>query len=115
MNQVASNLEPQELLENEVRMRVESAAAAVAQWDVVHHPANMGEFSAQVSSARRGLLQLEVELARHPVPPMTEDPAEIAYRAGLLELGASHRLLRSAKNGVSDRPKQIAELPRVQA
>jgi cyclic beta-1,2-glucan synthetase len=114
MNQIATNLEPQALLERETRARLASAAAIATRWDVVLRPTDLGGFSAQIREARQGLLRLESELARHPVPPVSEVPAEVAYRAGLLELGANHRLLRAALNAVSDRPRQIGALPRVQ-
>src|SRR5579863_1889606 len=114
MTDVASNLEPREVLEQHARAHVESAAAAISRWDVVLRPSNPGGFALKLRETKRNLVHVESELGKHPVPPMTDDPAEIAYRAGLLELGASHRMLRAALGAVSDRPMQIGKLPRIQ-
>ena len=94
-------------------LRLKEAAAAAAAWEVVPRPTSGFSFMDRVRAARRKLLELERELARHPVPEMTGDPAQTGYRAALLELGASHRLLRSALGAVADRPRAIARLPRV--
>ncbi len=113
MSQTALNLESREAYEPEAGMRLKEAAMAAAAWEVIPRPSMRFSFMARVRAARRSLVELERELARHPVPEVTDDAAQTAYRGALLELGASHRLLRSALGSVADRPRAIACLPRV--
>ena len=51
--------------------------------------------------------------ARQSVAVVPGDPVLDARRAALLELGASYRLLRAAVTAVSDRPREVASLPRL--
>ncbi len=112
MSQAVVNLASRETYDDRA-LRLRNAAAAAAAWEVVPRPTSAFSFMDRVRAAQRKLLELEHELARHPVPEMTNDPAQTGYRAALLELGASHRLLRSALGAVADRPRAIARLPRV--
>jgi cyclic beta-1,2-glucan synthetase len=102
-----------ELHEIDLSPRLRNAADAVTSLGVVPRPTGVFAFTSRMRAARRALAQLESELAGHPVPEMTDDPAQTAYRSALLELGASHRLLRSALSSVADRPRVLARLPRV--
>jgi cyclic beta-1,2-glucan synthetase len=113
MIEAAQKSEPNPLAEPDLDLRVQKAAAATAEWDVVPRPATASAFPARIRAAHRQLLALETKLARHPLPEMSDDPQQTAYRSALLELGASHRLLRSALGAVSDRQRDIARLPRV--
>ncbi len=116
MTQAAFNLESQQFFENDAPARLQRAAEAAGGWEVVPRPAagiNRFAFLGRVRAARRKLGRLEAALARHPVPEVTADPDEIAYRSAMLELGASHRLLRNAMAAVADRPGPLARIPRV--
>jgi cyclic beta-1,2-glucan synthetase len=113
MIEAVQKSEPQESTEGQTAARVQNAVAATAKWDVVPRPKTASAFPARVRTAHRELLQLEAKLARHPLPEVSEDPQRTDYRSALLELGASHRLLRSALGAVSDRPREIGALPRV--
>ena len=99
----------------DANLRLQKAAAQAACWDVVLRPTAPSAFPERLREAQRTLAQLEVELVRQPLPEMSSDPQQAAFRAALLEVGASHRLLRSAMSAVSGRPREIARLPRVLA
>ena len=102
-----------EELSADVVQRLRKAAAETATWEVVLRPSTPSMFPARLRGAQRLLVQLEAEMVRQPLPEMSSDPQQTAFRAALLELGASHRLLRSALAAVSERPREIARLPRV--
>lgn len=113
LNLEAHKTEPHSDGEPDEAQRLNKAAAAAATWEVVPRPTTSFGFMARVRAAQRRLVEIEGHLARHAVPEVTNDPAQTAYRSALLELGASHRLLRSALNSVADRPRALAKLPRV--
>ncbi len=102
-----------EEIDTEANLRLQKAAADVARWDVVLRPRTPSGLPERVRGAQRALAQLESGLVRQPLPEMSSDPQQVAFRAALLELGASHRLLRSSLGAVSGRPREIARLPRV--
>lgn len=113
MIEAVQKSEPHQSTEREPSLRMQDAAVATARWDVVTRPKTASAFPARVRAAHRELLDLEAKLARQSLPEMSDDPQRTAYRSVLLELRASHRLLRSALGAVSDRPREIARLPRV--
>lgn len=113
MSHAVVPVESQEAHEPDERSWLKTAAAAAGRWEVIPRPSGRFHFLARLRAARQRLLQVESELARHPVPEVTDDPEQTAYRTALLELGASRRLLRSALGAVADRARDIAMLPRV--
>ena len=121
MTQAVFDPEPHEERESHDRIQVDAtlrlrkAAAEVASWEVVLRPRTPSVFPERLRAAQRSLAKLESEMVRQPLPEMSSDPQQVAFRAALLELGASHRLLRSALSAVSGRPREIARLPRVLA
>jgi cyclic beta-1,2-glucan synthetase len=104
-----------ELHDTDPSQRLRKAADAITALVIVPRPrpAVAFAFMARARAAQRALEQLEAELGRRPVPEMTADPEQMARRSALLELGASHRLLRSALNSIVDRPRVLSRLPRV--
>jgi cyclic beta-1,2-glucan synthetase len=99
--------------DNETIERLRQAVDAATSWEVVHRPRAAGHFPKRVAAARAALEQLEGILARQSVTEVPSDPGLVSRRAALLELGASYRLLRTAITAVSDRPREIASLPRL--
>ena len=94
--------------------RLRQAADATAAWDVIPRPASRSNFGRRVDAARKALRHLELSLARQPLPASSSDPEITARRSAMLELGASYRLFRTAIAAVSDDPRTIAQLPRLQ-
>ena len=113
MSQAAFHLEQQEELEPELTQSLRSAAAAVTAREIIPRPKTASAFPARIRAAHQVLLSVETELGRHPLPEMRDDPQKTAYRSALLELCASHRLMRSALKAVGGRPREVARLPRV--
>src|SRR5579863_7720782 len=91
-----------------------AAANVAASWAFIPRPVPPSSFPKRVEAARQALRELESRLAREPLPPLVNDPEIVARRSAQLELGASHRLFRSAIAAVSDKPGIIARLPRLQ-
>lgn len=102
-----------EPIDDEALNRLRSAADAAAAWEVIPRPPRAGHFPRRVRAARRALEQLEAGLARQDLSQVPHDPQLLARRSALLELGANHRMLRAAITAVSDKPRRIAQLPRV--
>jgi hypothetical protein len=100
-------------MDNETMRRLRSAADASTSWEVVHRPKGKGRFLARVRATRESLAQLEGMLAHKSVGEVPADQVLAAQRAALLELAASYRLLRAAISAVSDRPREVALLPRL--
>ncbi len=94
--------------------QLSAAADVAASWAFVPRPAAPSSFPKRVEAARQALRELESRLAREPLPPPVNDPEITARRSALLELGASHRMFRSAIAAVSDKPRAIERLPRLQ-
>ncbi len=113
MSQAATSRDAQDVLEKETMERLRLAADEAASWEVILRPRAAGSFPRRVRAARATLAELEAILARQSVAEMPRDPDLLARRTALLELGASHRLLRAAITSVSDRPREIALLPRL--
>jgi cyclic beta-1,2-glucan synthetase len=90
-------------------------ATAVAQsWEVVHRPESISTFPARVRAAQDTLKKLEHDLATVPAATAPGQEGQVTSRSSaLLELRENFRLLRSAINGVSDSPREVARLPRV--
>ena len=93
--------------------QLSAAADVAAAWAFIPRPAAPSSFPKRVEAARQALRELESCLAREPLPPPVSDQAIAARRSALLELGASHRMFRSAIAAVSDKPRAIARLPRL--
>jgi hypothetical protein len=113
MNEPATIDEERDEVDSAVLKRMRSAADAAASWEVVHRPRGAGRFAERVRVARASLAQLEGMLARQSLAEVPSDPNLAAQRVALLELAASHRLLRAAVTAVSDRPREVAILPRL--
>jgi hypothetical protein len=131
MSQTATIVDAQDVLDNKTLERLRTAADAAASWEVVHRPQGTGFFPKRVQTARAALEQLEAMLGRQALAEGSSDPnphptdeslsgpegsptPDLVSRGGaLLELGASHRLLRAAVTAVSDRPREVTRLPRV--
>jgi len=97
----------------ETMERLRQAAEAAASWEVVPRPDARSYFTLRVHAARQALRSVEQDLARQPLPRHSSDPETTARRSALLEIGASYRLFRAAISAVSDKPRRIAELPRL--
>jgi len=106
-------LEPKESVDDETLERLRSAADAAAAWEVIPRPPAAGRFPKRVRAARQALEQLEAGLARQNLSHAPHDPQLLARRSALLELGAGHRMLRAAITAVSDKPRRVAQLPRL--
>ena len=104
---------PEEAIDAETMERLRQAAEEAASWEVVPRPAARSYFPLRVHAARQALRSLEVDLARQPLPPHSNDPEATARRSALLEIGASYRLFRATISAVSSAPRRIAELPRL--
>ena len=90
------------------------AARSAASWDVVHRPLAAGTFRERIIAARRALKLLEVEIASLPAAPQAEgDNQRVSHIPALLDLRANSRLLRAAISAVSNKPGELARLPRV--
>ena len=106
--------ESQNVLPAEVLERLRVAAGSARSWDVVLRPNTPSTFVTRVAATRRALEALEKDLATRRL--QKEVPGSNGAASGsdaLIELSQSPRLLRSALAAVSDRPRKIAELPRV--
>ena len=93
--------------------RLHAAAVSTAEWEVVLRPSTPSSFLTRVRGARRGLFALERELnaARHGSPAV--DDAEEEVRKAFAELREARRILRGALSAMSDKPEDLARLPRV--
>jgi cyclic beta-1,2-glucan synthetase len=113
MSKAVLNQGPQETIDQEMLERLRRAADAVASWAVVPRPPARTAFPRRVRAAREALKQLELDLNWQSLADVPTDPQRVAHRAALLELAANRRLLRAAITAVSDKPRQIAQLPRL--
>jgi hypothetical protein len=113
MSEAATAHEVNGELDNETLERLRRAADAAAAWAVIPRPPSTSNFQKRVRAACSALRQLEVSLAQQSVAQLPTDSLLVARRSALLELGASHRMFRAAITAVSDKPRQIAQLPRV--
>ncbi len=113
MNQTGAAPQAQEAIDDETLDRLRRAADAAAALAVIPRPSGASYFPKRVRAAREALAQLEASLGRQSVAVVPTDPQLVARRSALLELGASHRTFRAAITAVSDKPRQIAQLPRL--
>src|ERR1017187_7327860 len=113
MNNIAFISEPKQPLAHDENERLESAANVAGSWAVVSRPPASSAFFGRVRTARTKLKQLEEFLTKPPKLYAADDPRLTACRAALHGIRANFRLLRSAVTAVSDRPGQVASLPRV--
>ena len=113
MSEAARTPESQDPLDNELLERLRRAADAATTWAVIPRPPSASYFQKRVRAASGALKQLEISLARQSFAQVPTDPLPVARRSALLELGASHRMFHAAVAAVSDKPRQIAQLPRV--
>jgi hypothetical protein len=97
----------------EARDRLQKAADAAAKWDVVPRPSTASVFPKRVRAAREALRQLEASLGRQSFKDVPTDPELLARRSAILELSASHRTFRAAISAISDKPREVAKLPRI--
>src|ERR1700719_3782011 len=106
MTDSATISDQQPLLEH---LRV--ATVVAKSWEVVHRPESISTFPARVRAAQDALKKLEQDLAALPVAVAPGKEGQLTSRsAALLELRENFRLLRSAINGVSDSPREVARL-----
>ncbi len=113
MTDTARMMNPQHLLASDVLERLRNAARGADSWDVVHRPVTACTFQARAHDVRRALKKLELDLAEMPAPDKTDDPDQSLLQSTGLELRANIRLLRAAATAVSDKPRDVARLPRV--
>ncbi len=113
MSEATTPPEAHDELDNETLERLRRAADAAAAWAVIPRPPATSYFQKRVRAASGALEQLEMSLAQQSLAHVPGDPLLVARRSALLELGASHRMLRAAITAVSDKPRQIARLPRI--
>jgi len=113
MTDTAPSQDSQQLLAAQVRNHLHNAARATNVWDVVYRPDTPCPFPARARAVRLALRQLESELTQTRAATATDDPAQKLLRAALLDLQSNIRLLRSAVVGVSENPRDVALLPRV--
>jgi cyclic beta-1,2-glucan synthetase len=113
MNDTVPILDPQQNIEGDVLERIYNATRESRSWDVVLRPKGPGVFPARVRAARLSLERLERRLARRPRAEGGSAVQESSIERALHELELNPRLLRSAVMAVSDRPKIMAQLPRV--
>ena len=113
MNDTAPILETRQQPNGDVHARIGSAAHEASLWDVVMRPTRPGKFPERVRAARTALQQLEAEIARFTKSATSEDAQASPLWRALREVQSTPRLLRSAIHAVSDRPKIVAQLPRV--
>ena len=110
----AAAIQPvEEPIDSETLERLRRAVEVAAKWRVIPRPTAAGYFPKRVRAARSALAQLEFRLSRQRVDHVPGDAQLAARRSVLLELAASYRTLRAAITAVSDRPGQIAILPRI--
>jgi cyclic beta-1,2-glucan synthetase len=113
MNESGAAPQAQEAIDNETLDRLRRAADAAAAWEVIPRPPATSHFPKRVRAAREALAHLEAGLARQSLAVVPNDPQLVARRSVLLELGASHRTFRAAITAVSDKPRRVAQLPRL--
>jgi hypothetical protein len=113
MSKIASISEIQQGLDSETVNRLRSAADQAVAWEVIPQPRADRYFQKRVHAARQALKQVEAKLARQSLGEMPNDPQLAARRSALLELAAGHRMFRSAITDVSDKRRELAQLPRL--
>jgi hypothetical protein len=113
MNDESAVSQAEETIDQETLERLRRAAEAAAVLEVIPRPPVASHFPRRVRAARLALAQLEARLARQSVTIVPTDPHLLARRSALLELGSSHRMFRAAITAVSDKPRQVALLPRL--
>jgi cyclic beta-1,2-glucan synthetase len=113
MSEVVLNQDSQGAIDQETLERLRSAADAVAAWEVVSKPSARSEFARRMRAAQEELKQVEMNLNWNSRSEMPSDPVHIARRSAMLELAANRRMFRAAITAASDKPKQIAQLPRL--
>ena len=113
MNDIAPILDSGQQLNSNMHERIGNAAHAASRWDVVMRPEGPGRFPERVRAASTALQQLEAEIARFTKSATSEDAQSSPLWRALREVQSTPRLLRSAIHAVSDRPKIVAQLPRV--
>ena len=113
MTDTAPFEDSQQLLAAQVRNHLHNAARGADAWDVVHRPNTPCTFPARARAVRLALRQLESDLTQTRAVNATEDPAQRHLRSALLDLQSNIRLLRAAVVGVSESPRDVARLPRV--
>ena len=113
MNEAVLNQDSQEAISQQTLERLRSAADAVAAWEVVPRPPARSEFPRRVRAAQEALKQVEMNLDWNTLSDVPSDPVHVARRSALLELAANRRMFRAAITAASDKPRQIAQLPRL--
>jgi cyclic beta-1,2-glucan synthetase len=113
MNDTAPILDTGHRLNGDIDERIGKAAREARQWDVVMRPVGPGRFPKRVRAARAALRQLEAEIAKFTQSMASEAGQASPLWRALREVQSTPRLLRSAIHAVSDRPKIVAQLPRV--
>jgi hypothetical protein len=97
----------------DVLERIYDVVRACSSWEVVLRPEGTGSFPLRVREARHALERLEKDLTRRGRRQPGSGDAESSAEQALHNLELNPRLLRSAVLAVSDRPKIVAQLPRV--
>jgi len=113
MNDAAPILDPRPQPDGNVYERIGCAAREANGWDVVMRPEGSGRFPERVRTARAALRQLEAAIAEFTKGQTSEAAQASPLWRAMREVQSTPRLLRSAIHAVSDRPKIVAQLPRV--
>jgi len=113
MSSRAAMPEERDTLDQATMERLRRAAEAATALEVIPRPPARSSFPKRVRATGESLERMEIRLARQSVGEVPSDPALLARRSALLELGASHRMLRAAVTAVADKPKQVSQLPRL--
>jgi hypothetical protein len=113
MNDTVPFLDSQQHVERDVRERIYSAARESSAWEAVLRPQGSGPFPSRVHAARLLLERLEKELAHRPKAQAGSNAQDPPAEHALHEFELNPRMLRSAVLAISERPKIIAQLPRI--
>jgi cyclic beta-1,2-glucan synthetase len=105
---------PEDAVDQKTLERLRQAVDTVISWDVIPQPPVHSHFPRRIERARQALRRLELSLARQSIGPVPVDPELATRRSALLELGANYRAFRSAITAVSDKPRSVARLPRLE-
>ncbi len=99
--------------QEDILERIYDGVRATSLWEVALRPEGQGTFPSRVRAARHALEHLEKDLAQRVRPQVGGQDGESGAELALHNLELNPRLLRSAILAVSDRPKIVAQLPRV--
>ena len=113
MKDTARTTDRQPIPAAELRAHLRATARTTDAWDVVFRPGTPCTFPARANAARRGLKQLESDLAQWPRSSAEEDAAQKLLSPAIVDLESNIRLLRSAVIAATENARAVARLPRV--